>query len=118
MEKLMDLFGICPYSTSQKLLSGKWALLLLHELLEDEVLRFNELERRLSPITQTTLTKQLRALEEYGVIARKVYGTIPPKVEYSLTQLGKEFAPVMESLGIWGDRCIEEMNAKKEHLAD
>lgn len=108
-EETEDLFGKCPYATSQKILSGKWAILILYQLTNDKVLRFNELERRLTPITQATLTKQLRTLEGYGVIERKVYGTIPPKVEYSLSPLGENFKPVLDSLGAWGNEYIETM---------
>lgn len=111
-----DLFGKCPYATSQKILTGKWALLILHHLLDEEVLRFKELERRLAPITQTTLTKQLRTLESYGIVERKVYCTIPPKVEYSLSPLGKEITPVINELGIWGNKVIDAMNNSPELL--
>lgn len=96
-----DLFGICPYFTSQKVLSGKWALLILH-FLDEGTLRFKELERKLSPITQATLTKQLRTLEENGLLVRTAYNTIPPKVEYSLSELGLQFKPVLNSLETWG----------------
>ena len=103
-----DLFGICPYFTSQKVLSGKWALLILHHL-DEQTLRFKELERELAPITQATLTKQLRNLEEHGLITRTVYNTIPPKVEYSLSELGRQFRPVLDSLEKWGDLYIAYM---------
>jgi DNA-binding HxlR family transcriptional regulator len=106
-----DLFGICPYFTSQKVLSGKWALLILHYLSE-RTLRFKELERELAPITQATLTKQLRNLEEHGLITRTVYNTIPPKVEYSLSELGRQFKPVLDSLEKWGDSYIAHMEGK------
>ena len=83
-----DLVGRCPYATSQKLLAGKWSLLIMHELSEGPV-RFRELERRLYPITQATLTRALRQMEDDGLVHREVYGTIPPKVEYSLTEVGQ-----------------------------
>ena len=103
-----ELFGKCPFATSQKILSGKWALILLH-FLSEGTLRFNELQRRLPEITQSTLTKQLRSLEDYGMIIRTVYPQIPPKVEYSLSPMGEEFTTVLESLKAWGDRYIEQM---------
>lgn len=106
--KEKDLFGICPYFTSQKVLSGKWSLLILHYL-DEETLRFKELERKLAPITQATLTKQLRHLEEHGLITRTVYNTIPPKVEYALSELGCQFKPVLDSLEKWGDLYIAHM---------
>ncbi len=103
-----ELFGKCPYATSQKILSGKWALTLLHFLSED-TLRFNEIQRKLPEITQTTLTKQLRSLEDYGMVIRTVYSQIPPKVEYSLSPMGEDFITVLESLKVWGNKYIEQM---------
>ena len=96
-----DLVGRCPYATSQKLLAGKWSLLIMHELSEGPV-RFRELERRLYPITQATLTRVLRQMEDDGLVHREVYGTIPPKVEYSLTEVGqslKRFSHLLKNGG-------------------
>ena len=78
-----DLFGVCPFSTAQKILSGKWTLMILY-LLSRKTMRFNELQKELANITQATLTKQLRTMEGNGLIVRKVYSQVPPKVEYSL----------------------------------
>lgn len=101
-----DLFGICPYVTAQKLLTGKWTLLILHYL-SKQPMRFNELQKSLPDLTQSTLTKQLRMMEGNGLIIRTVYNQIPPKVEYSLSQLGKHFQPVLDALQIWGEEYIE-----------
>lgn len=103
-----ELFGKCPFATSQKILSGKWALTLLHFLSED-TLRFNEIQRKLPEITQSTLTKQLRSLEDYGMVIRTVYPQIPPKVEYSLSPMGEDFTTVLESLRVWGNKYIDQM---------
>ena len=100
-----DLFGKCPYVTAQTLLSGKWSILIIYYL-SGGVLRFGELQRKLAGITQTTLTKQLRTLEAYGLIRRRVYPEVPPKVEYSLTRIGEEFIPVLDQFKIWGEKCI------------
>jgi len=107
-----NLFGICPYFTSQKILTGKWSLLILYHL-DKKTLRFNEMERLLSPITQTTLTKQLRSMEDSGLIVRTVYNQIPPKVEYSLSEIGKKFKPVLNCLGVWGTEYIQYMKEQK-----
>jgi len=112
MEKETDLFGLCPYYTSQRVLAGKWALIILHHL-EEGTLRFKELERRLAPITQATLTKQLRNLEAYGLVKRKVYQQIPPKVEYSLSDLGNEFRPVLSTLKEWGEKYNGYLETQK-----
>ena len=105
-----DLVGRCPFATSQKLLAGKWSLLIMHELSEGPV-RFRELERRLYPITQATLTRALRQMEDDGLVHREVYGTIPPKVEYSLTEVGAGFKTVLASLEKWGNQYIDYMKA-------
>ncbi|MPM66031.1 putative HTH-type transcriptional regulator YybR [bioreactor metagenome] len=65
-------------------------------------------------ITQATLTKQLRMLEEFGLVNRFVYSEIPPKVEYSLTDLGREFQPVLEQVRIWGEKYIESLQTEEE----
>ena len=105
-----DLVGRSPYVTSQKLLAGKWSLLIMYELSEGPV-RFRELERRLYPITQATLTRALRQMEDDGLVHREVYGTIPPKVEYSLTEVGAGFKTVLASLEQWGNQYIDYMKA-------
>lgn len=106
-----DLFGICPYVTAQKILTGKWTLLIMHHL-SIKTLRFNELQRELPSLTQTTLTKQLRMMEENGLITRTVYNQIPPKVEYSLSDLGRQFMPVLEALEVWGNQYIAFLRSK------
>ena len=107
-----DLFGICPYVTAQRLLTGKWTLLILHELSE-RTMRFGELQRSLPDLTQATLTKQLRMMEEHALVERKVYSQIPPKVEYSLTELGRRFGPVLREMETWGNLYIECMKEKQ-----
>lgn len=113
MLTLEELFGKCPYATAQKLLSGKWALIILH-FLSEKKLRFNELQRLLPEITQATLTKQLRTLEGHGMIKRTVYAQVPPKVEYELSDIGKDFSEVLNSLKIWGDKYIDFCNTKNK----
>lgn len=105
-----ELFGKCPYATAQKILSGKWALIILHHLSE-KTLRFNELQKLLPDITQATLTKQLRTLEKHGMIIRTVYPEVPPKVEYKLSEIGKEFSVVLDSLKIWGEKYIKTVKS-------
>ncbi len=109
MEK--DLFGVCPYVTAQKLLAGKWTLLIMHHL-SIKTLRFCELQRELPNLTQATLAKQLRMMEGNGLIVRKVYNQVPPKVEYSLSGLGRDFKPVLDALEVWGTKYIGFLKAK------
>ena len=89
-----------PVSDALSLIGGKWKIAIIYNLREDP-LRFGELKRILSPITQQMLTKQLREMERDQLIDRKVYEVIPPKVEYSLTQFGESFMPVLDSLCKW-----------------
>ena len=107
-----DLFGICPYVTAQRLLSGKWTLLIMYQL-SLKTMRFNELQRALPNLTQATLSKQLRMLEDYGLIVRTAYNQIPPKVEYSMSDLGISFNPVLDALQIWGNKYIDYMKQNK-----
>lgn len=111
MENNDKLFGKCPYFTAQKVFSGKWSILIMYHL-NDGALRYGELQRRMGDITQATLTKQLRMLEDFGLVSRYVYSEIPPKVEYSLTDLGKAFNPVLEQFRIWGDKYIKSLQNK------
>ncbi len=107
-----DLFGTCPYYTSQKILSGKWSMIILHYLGEGK-LRFGELKKKLPDITQTTLTRQLRDLEENGLVIRTVYAEVPPRVEYSLSDIGEEFKGVLESLAEWGSKYIQQKKCEQ-----
>lgn len=107
MEK--DLFGKCPYVTAQKVLTGKWSILIMHHLSEKPV-RFNELQRKLPDMTHATLSKQLKQLEEDGLVVRTEYLQIPPKVEYSLSRVGEKFTHVLESLEVWGNEYIDYLS--------
>ena len=106
---LKERFGLCPYATVQSLISGKWAVLILLYL-EDGPLRFNELLRRMPKMTHATLSVQLKSLEEYGLVKRVQYEAIPPRVEYSLTGIGKKFHPVIAAMETWGSEYIAQMN--------
>ena len=111
-----DLFGICPYTTAQKILSGKWTLLILYDL-STRTMRFGELQRALPDMTQATLSRQLRGMEQNGLIIRTAYNQIPPKVEYSLSRLGKQFLPVLSALEVWGKQyiaCLGEQGAESK----
>ena len=91
----------CPVETTLRIIGGKWKVLVLHELL-DGMRRFNELDRRLSGISNRTLSRQLRQLEADGVIHRKVYREVPPRVEYRLTKLGESLEGVLLAMQEWG----------------
>jgi DNA-binding HxlR family transcriptional regulator len=93
----------CPVETTIAAIGGRWKVLVIHHLLEGTQ-RFGELSRRLGGISARTLTRQLRELEECGVIDRHVHQQIPPKVEYSLTPLGRELKPVLYAMHAWGEK--------------
>lgn len=107
-----ERFGKCPYATAQNLISGKWAVLILHYL-ENGPIRFNELQRLMPKMTHATLSVQLKSLVTYGLVERKQYDTIPPKVEYSLTDIGSKFHPVIEAMKDWGEAYIDYMQTEK-----
>ena len=96
----------CPFGTAQNLLGGKWTLIILYFLGTEGVLRFNELQRKLGGLTHATLAKQLQGMEKRGLIIRTVYPQIPPKVEYSLTDMAKKLCPTLESLRLWSEEYI------------
>ena len=108
-----ELFGVCPYVTSQKVLTGKWSMYILYILSQEAPIRFNELQRRMPvEMTHTTLSRQLKTLEEEGLIQRMEYSQIPPKVQYSLTSIVKKFEKVLDALGEWGKEYIDYLNQK------
>jgi len=105
--KAYDCAAGCPVEATLDLIDGKWKGVILYHLLDDTV-RFNELGRRLSRITQRMLTRQLRELEAAGLIHREVYPEVPPRVEYSLTKLGRTLEPILRSLWSWGNTYLDD----------
>lgn len=97
----------CPVSVILKILGGKWKTLIVYTLL-DGTRRFNELNRAIPDVTQRMLTNQLRELENDKIITRKVYAQVPPKVEYSLTEIGYALKPILGQLEDWGSCYIEK----------
>ncbi|MGC1496613.1 MAG: helix-turn-helix domain-containing protein [Sulfitobacter sp.] len=91
----------CPVEAALEQIAGKWKGLIIFHLMED-TLRFNELARRVGNVTQRSLTKQLRELEADGIVHRKVFAVVPPRVDYSLTNKGRSLRTVIDALGAWG----------------
>lgn len=98
---MSNILPICPVETTLQLIGNKWKVLILRDLLCGTK-RFNELMRSVSGITQKVLTSNLRTMEADGLLLRKVYPEVPPRVEYSLTETGLSLKPVLDSLGAWG----------------
>lgn len=95
------------------MIGGKWKLIILLELLTENVLRFNELHRLINGISQRVLTRQLRELESDGLVNRKIYPVVPPKVEYSLTVDGKNLQNIFEALHQWSTNKKDNTNIQK-----
>ena len=95
--KVASEIGVTLY-----MIGGKYKPLILNYLIENKTKRFNEMLRYMKPISQRTLTNQLRELEEDGLINRKVYAEVPPRVEYSITKKGKSLSKILEAMCEWG----------------
>lgn len=96
--------GLCPMPDIAGLIGGKWKLIILQILIFHGTKRFNELRRSINGITQTMLTNQLRVLEEDGLISRKVYAEVPPRVEYSATSRATELTPMFQAMHAWWEK--------------
>lgn len=92
-----------PMSRLQGVLGGKWKIMILWYITAYRVQRFGELQRRLDGVTQSSLTKSLRELERDGFLHREIYQEIPPRVEYTLTEMGQSFAPILHSMLAWSE---------------
>lgn len=111
--KLTDNFPGCPVESTLSFLDGKWKGVILYHLLQDGTLRFNELRRRIPAVTQRMLTKQLRELEEAGLLSRTVFPVVPPRVDYALTPIGRSLEPVIAALRLWGKEHVICENGRK-----
>ncbi|WP_112661839.1 winged helix-turn-helix transcriptional regulator [Microvirga flavescens] len=96
----------CSVEATLNLIDGKWKIVILYKLLKGGTLRFNELRRLMPAVTQRMLTNQLRELEADGLLTRKVYPEVPPRVEYSLSVRGRSLEQVIMALKIWGDENL------------
>ena len=92
----------CPVETTLTLISDKWKVLILRDL-TNGTMRFGELKKSIGHVTQKVLTAQLRQMEASGLLTRKVYAEVPPRVEYTLTELGYSLKPVMDARWKWGE---------------
>lgn len=106
-EKSNDNLPACPVETTLMLIGNKWKVLIIRDLLTGTK-RFGELKKSISKVSQKVLTTQLRDMEESGLISRKVYAEVPPKVEYSLTELGKSLQPILNAMLQWGTEYKEK----------
>lgn len=101
-QKSVKELPACPVETTLTLIGDKWKVLILRDLLSGTK-RFGELKKSVGSVSQKVLTAQLRAMEESGLVNRQVYAEVPPRVEYSLTELGQSLKPILDSMQNWGE---------------
>jgi DNA-binding HxlR family transcriptional regulator len=108
--------GTCPTTITLRVVRGKWKLVILWYIW-DEARRFNELKRSIAGITQRMLTQQLRELERDGVVSRKVYAQVPPRVEYAMTEFGRTLEPILRLMCKWGEEHARRVNNRARQVA-
>lgn len=99
----------CPVETTLTLIGDKWKVLILRDLLTGTK-RFGELKKSVGNVSQKVLTAQLRTMEESGLLTRTVYAEVPPRVEYTLTELGRSLQPILNAMQIWGEGYKTSLN--------
>lgn len=102
IKKTVKELPTCPVETTLTLIGDKWKVLILRDLLTGTK-RFGELKKSIGKVSQKVLTAQLRNMEENGLVNRKVYAEVPPRVEYSLTKLGQSLKPILDAMWNWGE---------------
>lgn len=107
----LEQLPACPVETTLTLISDKWKMLIVRDLL-DGTKRFGELRRSIGNISQKVLTSNLRQMEEDGLVNRKVYAEVPPRVEYSLTDTGRSLKLVVDAMWQWGEQYKERLAAE------
>lgn len=101
-QKTIRELPACPVETTLTLIGDKWKVLILRDLITGTK-RFGELKKSIGSVSQKVLTAQLRDMEESGLVIRKVYAEVPPRVEYSLTELGYSLKPILDAMQCWGE---------------
>ncbi len=106
---------LCPVELTLSLIGSKWKVLIVRELMGGSR-RFGEIKKSMSNISQKVLTTHLREMEKSGLLTRKIYAEVPPRVEYTLTNIGYSLKPILDSLAIWGVDYYKKMNASDDEL--
>ena len=102
----------CPVETTLTLISSKWKVLILRDLLAGTT-RFGELRRSVGNVSQKVLTAQLREMEDSGLVTRTIYPEVPPRVEYALTELGQSLRPILDAMWNWGEAYQADVRARE-----
>ena len=108
MRSKEDILPECPVATTVLMIGSKWKLLIMRNLMS-RPWRFNELQKSIEGISQKALTEALRSMEADGIVKRTAYPEVPPRVEYSLTELGESMRPIIKSMETWGLSYKEQM---------
>lgn len=103
----------CPVGITLSLIGGKYKVVILWYLFDKKILRYGELQKILTGVTAKMLIQQLRELEEDGLVKRKVYPVVPPKVEYSLTELGESIIPILLEMKKWGENYTKTYSGEE-----
>ena len=111
MRSKEEILPECPVATTGLMIGSKWKLLIMRNLLA-RPWRFNELQKSIDGISQKALTEALRSMEADGIVSRTVYPEVPPRVEYSLTELGESMRPIIKSMESWGMAYKEQMQTE------
>ena len=109
VEPRIEDLPACPVETTLMLIGNKWQVLILRDLNLNGTMRFKALQRSIGGISQKVLTSNLRAMEESGIVHREVFAEVPPRVEYSLTELGETLQPVLGAMWAWGESYKERL---------
>lgn len=107
----------CPVETTLSLITSRWKILIIRDLIDDGPRRFGELRRSVGNVSQKVLTQNLRQMEADGLLTRTAYAEVPPRVEYELTPLGHSLRPIIDALWDWGERYQAEVRASFQPMA-
>lgn len=110
---VLQALPACPVETTLSLIGSKWQVLIIRDLVANGTMRFKELQRSIGKISQKVLTSNLRTMEAQGLVHREVFAEVPPRVEYSLTELGRSLKPVLDALQAWGEEYKKSLKAGK-----
>ncbi len=115
MRSKKDILPECPVATTVLMIGSKWKLLIMRNLLA-RPWRFNELQKSIDGISQKSLTEALRSMEADGLVIRTAYPEVPPRVEYSLTELGESMRPIIKSMENWGRTYKDQKNSETDSI--
>ena len=112
MNEKLESLPACPVETTLTLIGNKWQVLILRDLNLNGTMRFKGLQRSIGKISQKVLTTNLRSMEESDIVRREVFAEVPPRVEYSLTELGQSLKPVLDAMWTWGESYNEHLRSR------